>query len=273
MGNSPPADSAIVYILCHNEERLKRAREIYAAYPWAKPIQMKYQNATFENAFWPQMWHMRGQWRRASVVGAFSFRAFQKVNMRVVDRVIREKRYEPSGYYHFLNTPVPVLNHESLAGQRNLFALYWNDMLDALGLNDTTSAHCNYFIARPNHMLGFIKWHYWRARIVALQHPLALARYEYNGRMTSAELMRVCNRPYYPFVPFILERLNKCWFDKHVLRINPVPHRTRLPKPAIMPPPAPAIPTPQDTTTKTATLIADCDPSEIDDMIAQTVAC
>ena len=239
----PPSYNAIIYILCHTQARLEEAQRIYAPYGWAVPIMMKYQNATFENAFWQQMWQIRGSWRKASVVGAFSFRAYQKLNLNVVEHVLMHKSYEPNGYFHFMDSGTPVLEHRTVMRHRNLFAIYWNDMLDALNLNDTTSAHCNHFIARPDHMLKFIKWSYWQARPAALQHPLALADYDYRAKtLTKDELMKVCGRPHYPFVVFIMERLNKCWFDKYVTHTKPVPKRTRLPYPTRLPQPDPAIP-------------------------------
>lgn len=237
-----PQQQAIIYILCHNDERLERAKIIYRAYEWAVPIKMKYQNATFENAFWPQMWEMRSRWRKSNVVGAFSFRAYQKISLHIVDKAIQERWYDAKGYMHFMDSGIAVLDHLSVRHHRNLFAVYWNDMLDLLGLNDTTSAHCNYFITKPQHMLNFIKWYYWKARPVALKHRMALVDYQYvKGSLTTDQLMTLCGRPHYPFVPFVLERLNKCWFDKYVLRHKPVPGRTRLPYPRNMPAPSPAI--------------------------------
>ena len=62
-------------------------------------------------------------------------------------------------------------------------------------------------------MKGFIRWHSELCKPLVLRHPLVFTDAKYGGAMTEQDLMALWSMPYYPHVPFIMERLNKAFFD------------------------------------------------------------
>lgn len=197
--------SIAVYILCASPTILARTIPRYARFSWARPVLMKYQDVTFENAFWKQMLEMYDEWKDCVLVGTMSAFAHLKVSLASVDRFLRSA---PSKYFHFLDKHRPVQSD----GHPNLMRIY-HDVLRQLQLRPTTSAHCNYFVCPPSQMVGFIHWFHERLLPAVLAHPLAMTNAHYRGKLKPLQLLALCKVPYYPHVPFVLERMNKCFFD------------------------------------------------------------
>jgi hypothetical protein len=199
----------VVYVLCHNKKRLAEAIPLYAPYKWARPILMKYQNATFENAFWPQMLEIRDEWIFAEFVGTISFTAIRKINLALINRRIVEGYYTNMSHAYFNDTTRYVLSNTS---DHPNFTKIWKDLLETLNIPDIIEAWCNYFICKPQLMEEFIEWHRVVLSPAVLSHPLIYGRSEYKGALTEADLIKLWGKPYYPMVPFIMERMNRAFF-------------------------------------------------------------
>lgn len=202
-----------LYILCHTSERLTEAHTIYGQYQWAIPILMKYQDATFENAFWQQLLEIKAEWIDCAMVGALSFRAHAKINLRNMDSILRSGVWKDKHYIHFVQRRYPA---ERDGHCHPHFLTIWNDMLRTLRLKTTNANHYNYWMCRPAAMLAFIEWFHTECQPAILAHPLAFTDSKYKGNMTPDALMKLCGVPHYPHVPFVLERLNKCFFDRYI---------------------------------------------------------
>lgn len=201
-----------IYILCHNEQRFKEAIAVYAPYTWAFPIRMKYQDITFENAFWKQLLELKDEWINCQMVGVLSSIAYQKLNIKEVNRVICDRNWM-HGYHNFMDSiPTFTNDHPHLSE-------IITDVCAAVGITPPTTAVCNYWMCTPALMNEFIEWFDTRLKPAVMAHPLALTdAYYNNGRMTKSELVLLWGKPYYPHAPFVFERLNKAFFDG--------PHRT-----------------------------------------------
>jgi hypothetical protein len=189
------------------------AIERYKQYSWAKPIIMKYQDATFENAFWRQLAEIYDEWKDLKMVGTISSKAIDKINIDDIDYVIMSKTYFGKGYYHFADGSTPVLESYLTQTHPN-FAIIWNDLLKMLGLKDTTESLFNYWMCSPKQMLRYTEWFKNSCYPAIISHPLSFTDAKYNdpGSLNSEQLMSICGQPHYPHIPFILERLNKCYF-------------------------------------------------------------
>jgi len=206
--------SVVIYILVPDEALLAEVKDMYSSYRWARPVFMRYQDATFENAFWKQLLEMHEEWKDCEMVGTMSWRACKKIDMESVDRYIDGRIYklENKRYHHFYDTDVPVLKHRSIRTHPH-FATIWKDVLAELKLSDTTSSHCNYFMTAPELMLKFLHWHIDVCAPVVMKHPLIMTDAHYPLKNLSTEhLQKLCGVPHYPHAPFIMERLNKCFF-------------------------------------------------------------
>jgi hypothetical protein len=199
-----------IYILCHNEKILEQSMCIYSIYKWAHPILMKYQDASFENAFWAQMLEIESEWINYDMVGILSNKANSKLNLECINRFsLKNNNYD---FYHFkpCNSNITIL-------KKNIphpnFNIIWKTILEELNLNDCKEYYCNYWICKPILMKNFINWYLNIALPIVKKHPLIMSNAEYKyASLTSNELIKLCDVPYYPMLPFILERLNPCYF-------------------------------------------------------------
>ena len=198
---SPP--NVRIYILCHNADRLNKARGIYRDY-WAVPILMKYQDVTFENAFWKQLLEIKDEWISCDMVGVLGFTAYKKINLNIVhNTIIRGNR----DYHHFWSNNLPLDNYHP-----HILPIM-ADVCRDLGIAVPPRSFCNYFMCSPTRMLDFINWFETKAKPTVMSHPLIMTNAVYKeGRMQQHELMALCGVPYYPHVPFVFERLNRGFF-------------------------------------------------------------
>lgn len=73
--------NVIIYVLCFNMTTYEKSKQIYAPYSWARPILMKYQDYTFENAFWKQLLEIRDESKTCDMVGTISHKAYRKLKI------------------------------------------------------------------------------------------------------------------------------------------------------------------------------------------------
>ena len=192
-----------IYILCNTADRLTQARTIYRDY-WAVPILMKYQDITFENAFWQQLLEIKDEWLSCDMVGVLGFTAYKKINIVTVHNTIVSGKKD---YHHFWTNKRPLDNYHP-----HIIPIM-TDVCRDLGIADPTRSFCNYFMCSPTRMVDFIDWFEISAKPVVMAHPLIMTNAIYHGgKMTSSQLMALCGVPYYPHVPFVFERLNIGFF-------------------------------------------------------------
>ena len=205
-----------IYVLCHTDERFRVASTIYGKYYWAVPILMKYQDVTFENAFWKQLLEIREEWADCAMVGVISFSAHKKINLHTVDSIVRNRCMWETGYYNFgwVTNKLYDYFHPT---ELNIMK---NDICTKLNMKMPTIAYFNYWMCTPTKMLQFIPWVTSKLIPAVLEHPFAMNNSNYWGLMPASALKSLCGVPYYPFVPFVLERLNKAFFTNYDSIVN-----------------------------------------------------
>jgi glycosyltransferase involved in cell wall biosynthesis len=214
-----------IYILCFNDEKLNIATRVYSKYSWAKLILLKYQDYTLENSFWRQMNEIEHEWENCDMVGTLSYSAFKKINLDEVNEIIENQLYYPNKYYHFMDSNVPIPN--SNTNKHPNFLTIWNDILEKLSLKTTTENCCNYWMCAPELMKHFITWYNTICFPELTKHPLIFTDSNYtsdNNIIMQDRLIKLWGKPYYPHYVFIVERLNKCFFETyypdHVEKVN-----------------------------------------------------
>jgi len=196
-----------IYILCHTQERLESALEIYKEYKWAVPVKMKYQDCTFENAFWKQLGEMKDDWLGLEMIGTLSYKANRKTNIKQIDRIINDRNSWSSGYFNFLD-----IGSEFISCHPHLLEIS-TDVCTTLGRRLPSVAYCNYWMCTPHKMVKFIEWFETKLKPAVVSHPLSMTDAQYiQGKLSQSELLQLCGVPYYPHVPFVMERLNKMFF-------------------------------------------------------------
>jgi hypothetical protein len=203
---SPP--NVKIYVLCHNEQRLAMARTQYAQFYWAFPILMKYQDTTFENAFWKQLLEIKSEWEDCEMVGTISAIAHMKINIDMINNIIVNRKYNV--YYNFTEKPKLV----NMNAHPHMLET-WSRVMRELQLEHPTTAYCNYWMASPHLMELFIQWFHEKLLpcVQACPHIYSDARYK--GSLSSVECVQKFGTPFYPLMPFFLERVNICFFKKY----------------------------------------------------------
>ena len=210
--------TVIIYVLCSNDEKLTLSRKIYKKYLWAKPILLKYQDYTLENSFWKQLDEIQYEWDNYDMVGTIAYSAFKKIDLSQLDEIINSKLYFPNQYYHFMDSNVSIPNCNT--NKHPQFMTIWNDILHKLNLKTTTENNCNYWMCSTLLMKHFIVWFSTICLPALIEHPLSFedASYistDYNNIISNEGLIKLWGKPYYPNIMFILERLNKCFFETY----------------------------------------------------------
>jgi glycosyltransferase involved in cell wall biosynthesis len=204
-------NSIIIYILCYNEKILNDAYKIYNKYKWAKPILMKYQDYSFENIFWKQLSEIEEEWKNCVMVGTLSYSAYKKINLDTINNIINKKLYLPYSYYNFMDSNISIINNNTK--KHPLFEKIWNDVIVNLNLITTTENCCNYWMCKPKIMKQFINWYINIALPILITTEDIFSDSKYiEGKLTKDELLKLSGQPYYSYFPFIVERLNKCFF-------------------------------------------------------------
>ena len=209
-----------IYILCYNKEKLDFAIKKYENYYWAYPILMKYQDFTFENAFWKQLLEIKEEWINCEMVGTLSYKSFQKINLDKINTDITNRKYKNEYFYPFYKNDqfIKLIDHP----MHIYIDEIWDYLLTEFNYNDCLEVYCNYWICTPFHMLKFIEWFHNLALPKLLMHPLAMTDANYNGKMSKEDLLKLTGYPYYPMVPFVLERFNPCFFYNFQKNIIPI---------------------------------------------------
>lgn len=200
-----------IYILCHTIERFNEAASIYNKYPWAHPILMKYQDCTFENAIWRQLYEIRDEWYNYKMVGTLSFTAYKKINLDTINRLVQDPATWATGFHHFMRTNNPITNKN-----HPYLVKIMTDVCRDLELQVPPGNFCNYWIASAEKMMRFLIWFEERAYPVVMSHPLIMTDATYPGALTKEQLMTLCGVPYYPHAPFVFERLFLSFFTSLV---------------------------------------------------------
>jgi len=203
-------NQVIIYILCHTETILKEANKIYKSYSWATPILMKYQDATFENAFWKQLYEIKDEWVSAKMVGTLSFKAHKKLNLNSIDAIIKDPKLWNSGYFHFMRTnkPIPSNFHPHLI-------TIISSICEKLELDIPTENCCNYWMCTPEKMIRFLLWFEELAYPAVMEHPLSAIDANYKGgTLKKDDLIQLSGVPFYTHAPFVFERIFLSFFLK-----------------------------------------------------------
>ena len=197
--------STIIYIIFTNQESYKKAFSEYNMYNWFKPILIIFSDYTFENIFWKKLLEIKSEWENCNMVGIIPYYNLNKINLPIINNIITNKKYLPNNYYHFINNNSNIFNNFN-------FNDLWNNIFKLFNFKESNNSNCYYFICVPTLMEKFIYWYSDIYNTKLLNNPLILENSKSNI-ISAAELHKIWGNYYYPIYPFLIERLNKYFFD------------------------------------------------------------
>jgi glycosyltransferase involved in cell wall biosynthesis len=210
INNAFKKSDIIIYILCFNDERYNNALDIYKKYIWAKPILMKYNNFSLENAFWKQLLEIENEWNTYEMVGTLSYSAFKKIDLNKIDNIISNRLYFPNSYYHFLSTLNKIPNKNTMSHPN--FGKIWVNFLPKVKLFTSNEAICNYWMCTPILMKQFLNWYINICEPLLINEEYIFSNSNYNPPNYSIDIVKLWGKPYLPHYPFICERLVHTYF-------------------------------------------------------------
>jgi hypothetical protein len=152
------------------------------------------------------------------MVGMISSNAVNKMDVTNIDIAINERWRWNTGYCNFFRSHIKLLEDNSHPYILNIIG----DIKVELGLKLTQQAYyANYWMCTPYAMKKFIHWSSTKLIPTVLKHRLAFINAYYGKpELTPDECMEKFGYPYYPNVPFIIERLNACFFSTYYSDLN-----------------------------------------------------
>ena len=197
--------STIIYIIFTNQVSYKNALVKYNMFNWFKPILITFSDYTFENIFWEKLLEIKLEWENCNMVGMIPYYNLNKINLTIINNIIINKQYLPNNYYHFINNNSNIFNNYN-------FNNLWNNIFKLFNFKESNNSNCYYFMCIPTLMEKFIYWYSDIYNTKLLNNPLVLENSKSNI-IPADELQKIWGNYYYPIYPFIIERLNKYFFD------------------------------------------------------------
>ena len=209
-----------LYILCYSEATFAKARDEFLKYYWARPILLDNLDASFENVFYKQL-SKYDDWQHLDMVGTLSHSAHAKIDVYKVHCYIESGAWKEVHYVNFALAS-PSIDSESSQTHGPVFLRAWDNLYASLKGHDERDwappeTLYNFWMCTPQVMELFVDW---QSRVLkhCFSTPLFMENGNYNGSIATGDLMRVCGTPFYPIMPFVLERFNVLFFATFKLK-------------------------------------------------------
>lgn len=219
---SQRASRNLIYVLCPNAEAVKKAREVYS-HKWARIIWIPTTVYLESVAYYHTLASRMPEWKHADYVGCIGWSAYDKMNSLDLDDVISQSQNADVVAFMYRGDPL-VATADTWHPK---FSNIWVPVLTSMGYaqndivsTDIPSFYCNYWAARPSHMAAYIdffkKFKIQLENVPEIQSALwSDSTYKDRGtdiaKLDEEQCMTIWGVPYYPYHPFICERL-PCFF-------------------------------------------------------------
>jgi hypothetical protein len=202
----------VIYVLCYNDQTEATARAHWGMYDWARVYRLKRRTELFEGVMYEQeLMDLEDEWKDADYVGTIAYSYLRK-------------------YPHnkdYLLTKLATLSGDFVGlieGETNPYYTtdvmrgYMETLIRQAGfkVSPTQSwVFANYWCCPPSVMKTFIRWFNakWLPLLYALPNVWDDANHNSPNRPTDAELTLNVGKPYYPYHPFLTERIVSVYFD------------------------------------------------------------
>lgn len=215
--NSDESD-ILIYILYHNQESFKVASQ-FIKFKWAKLTKI-YSTKYFESIIFLYLDKNRDEWINKKFVGFLTYSSYKKT--RLFDIEFLAKKFSNYDIIPFNNEhSMPLLisseyYHPSFINIWDQILLLLNyDIVDILSLKIPVFYN-NYWMAKPEWVLKYIE--FYKNVVDIMENNMKIKNLLYHDSLYKGELLKyptilikLCNRPYYTFHPFIIERI-VCFF-------------------------------------------------------------
>ena len=213
----------VVYILCYDAKSRASAEAEYGEHEWARILDLppspnsKYMEGA---AFLGLLQGREDEWKDADFVGTLSWKASGKIS--VVDMQQLCQHAEHADVLALLPSGDPLVNQAIQAHPR--FLQVWIPTLMELGYSLSDAIHhempaffCNYWLAKPTWLRRFLEFYTKAVQVLETHQPIQEALWScpnYCTALPQETCMKIYEKPYIPYHPFVGERLACFYFWK-----------------------------------------------------------
>jgi hypothetical protein len=211
-----------IYILCYNEQSYAYALRDYSNIEWAKII---YINSTvlFENIMYDSiLLDNYDDWKDFDYVGTISWKAGYKIRLPDINKLatfLETNRFDVIPFY-FIDAN--LINRTTYYHPK--FRYLWIKILTKLGYSETQitknikAFYCNYWITTPILMLEYIKFFKKVKHCIDTYDEIhediwSDSHFNSSTLLSPEKCLVTFGKPYYPYHPFIYERIPCFFFD------------------------------------------------------------
>ena len=234
--------SRIIYVLCYDDESEQKANTEFIQYPWARiyRIPVESQNHLFEGVMYQtELMKLYDEWKDKEFVGTISYKLKARLNwypyttMERIDNAIQNMSpvsHDVVPFLHFGGANFSNLNPnlgDEFKKMTNYVIPIHKEYKVGYRINTrekefkvSSFFFFNYWMATPAHMLEYIYFFnsIWLPTLESNANVWNNSGYQ--GHLTPEQLKNLTRRvDYYPYHPFINERLPASYFRYKKARI------------------------------------------------------
>jgi hypothetical protein len=211
-----------IYILCYDEQSYMYALRDYGNKEWAKIVHIK-TTVLFENIMYDS-WLLENyeDWKDFDYIGTISWKAGYKIQLPNIDKLsifLDKNKFDVIPFY-FIDAN--LINRTTYYHPK--FRYLWIKILTKLGYNETQitknikAFYCNYWLTTPKLMLEYIEFFKKVKECMdtyqEIQEDIWSNSKHRSSTLTSPQIcLATFGKPYYPYHPFIFERIPCFYFD------------------------------------------------------------
>lgn len=211
-----------IYVLCYDENSRNSANNEFKDKEWAKVVFIK-TTVLFENIMYDS-WLIDNyeEWKDLDYIGTISWKASQKIPLPNINKVVDYMYNNNYGISVFYTIPINMIERTNYLHPK--FKSLWTKILLTAGFTNEMiletnfiGFYCNYWITTPKLMLEYISFFKDIKKIIDnledIQDDIwSDAGFKSTTLISKDRCMRIFNKPYYPYHPFIYERLPNFFF-------------------------------------------------------------
>lgn len=216
----------IIYVLCYDSNSEKLARERFGNITWMKILFVPTTFYSDSFVFSESLSDLENDWMSADYVGTISYNCVDKgvnlYNIRKAFSQAMDSNELPDVIAFYGEKSTNMIKITNLVHPN--FDTIWNELttkLETVGYNKTIpndkikGFFCNYWVAKPEWMSRYISF-FKKARVFIDYNKSIRSEIWKDStyplvNITEDDLMRIYGKPYYPYLPFVCERL-PCYF-------------------------------------------------------------
>jgi hypothetical protein len=213
----------LIYVLCPTSEAVQKSYETYKNASWARAVIIPTTFYLESVAYYHVLASRAAEWHYADYVGCIGWSASTKVTSTNFNEIIDQSNNADVVAFMYRGDALVKTADE----WHPQFSKIWCPVLESMGYSHDDvvsekipSFYCNYWVARPSHMTQYLS--FFQKFKIALETTPSIqsalwsdSQYKDRGtdiaKLTDEQCMTIWGVPYYPYHPFICERL-PCFF-------------------------------------------------------------